>query len=298
MNKIFYILIAVLFVATTACTKDPLKDLEGNDWKKERNVVSVLFEGQIGTALIERNGDDAQIRVFAKSNNISDLSKVEIKAIDFSYGASSLSMTGSTLDFTSADATAIITVKSGSGETLDWTVSLKSFNSDLEGTWSIGEIGMYSDMFSSEDWGWESTALINDYLPELNPELDDVITFIVEGADESGNPYGSYSHAAGADGAYGEFIDTEKGWDFNSRLRKVPTGDGTWLRDYSRNKVVITDKNMVVYELDLELLPETGELSLKSPLPYMPENFSWEDTDYAYEELANMSNPMWYKLKK
>ncbi|MBI9058077.1 MAG: hypothetical protein JEZ01_09945 [Labilibaculum sp.] len=298
MKKLLNIFLIVLVVFMTACTSDPLEDLDGNGWKKERNVVSLLLEGQIGTSLIERDIDEAKIQVYAKFENIADLSNVEIKSIDLAYGASSVSTVGATLDFTTADTTAIISVVSGSGSTLDWKVSLKPFKSDLEGEWYVGEIRMYCDMFTWESWGWEKNEKITDYLPELSPELDNVFTFTVEGADAKGNPFGSYEHSAGPDGIFGNYGDAGKGWDFNERFRKIPMGSGSWLRDFERNKVIITDENNIEHELDLEVSAETEGVTLKAALPYLANLFNWSDTDWSYEELAHMSNPMWYNLTR
>ncbi|WP_068475000.1 hypothetical protein [Saccharicrinis aurantiacus] len=298
MKKTIYICMLVFAVLMSACTVDPLKEIKEGDWNKERNVISLLVDGQIGTAVINRNGDDADLILYAKFENIEDLSKVEIKDIELSYGASTPNEVGSILNFANTDTTSMLTVVSGSGTELEWNISMKPFVSDLEGDWYIGEIGMYCDMWSSEDWGWEKTVMIADYLPAVSPELDNKISFVVEGADEKGNPFGSYENNAGNDNLYGDFSDESKEWDFNERFRRVPMGKGTWLRDFARNKVVITDDKDKEYELDLELFKETGELALKGALDYLPELVDWDDTDWVYEELAHMSNPMWYKLTK
>lgn len=158
MKKLYNIYFVVLALFFVACTENPLEDVEGTDWQKERNVVSILLEGQIGTAIIERNFDDAKIKIYAKVENIADLANVEIKNIAFSYGASSANEKGTTLDLSSGTAT--IAVASGAGESLNWEVSLLPFKSDLEGTWYIGDIRMYCDMFTWESWGgWEKTKV-------------------------------------------------------------------------------------------------------------------------------------------
>lgn len=293
LNNIYFIVLALFFVA---CTENPLEDVEGTDWQKERNVVSILVEGQIGTAIIERNFDDAKIKIYAKTENIANLSKVEIKNIELSYGATSANEKGTTLDLSSGTAT--IAVTAGAGETLNWEVTLLPFKSDLEGTWYIGDVRMYCDMFTNESWGWEKNESMFSYLAELNPELDNEIIFTVEGADTKGNPFGNYEHKAGNDGAFGSYTDASKGWNLNTRFRKIPTGKGTWLRDFERNKVIITDANKVEHELDLELLTATNEVNLKTEVPYLKENFNWTDTDWSYEELAHMSKLTWYTLTK
>ncbi|MDV7139205.1 hypothetical protein R3X28_09970 [Maribacter sp. TH_r10] len=296
MKKILNIYLIVATLLAVGCTDDPFEDLEGTGWQKERNINSILVEGQIGTAVIERDFDDAQITIYAKYGNIADISKVKIKNLDLSYGSTTLNGVGTTLDFTSG--TSSISVVSGSGETLTWKVSLLPFSSDLEGTWYIREIGLYADMWSWESWGWEKYELITNYLPELSPELDDVFTFTVEGADENGNPFGDYEHISGNDGGYGSFSDAAQGWDFNDRFRNIPTGTGTWLRDFERNVVIITDADKVEHELSLELFAESGEVSLKSDVDYYSELFDWDVQAWTYEELAHMSKSMWYKLTR
>ncbi len=294
MKKVFKIWTLALLVIFVACTDNPLEDIEGTSWQKERNIVSILLEGQIGTAVITRNFDDAKINIYAKYENIADISKVAIKNLELSYGATTPNAVGTTLDFSSGSA--ILVVASGAGETLNWEVTLNSFKSDLEGTWFIGDIRMYCDMFTWESWGWEKNESIFGYLPELNPELDNTITFTVEGADANGNPFGNFEHNAGNDNAYGNFGDTSKGWDFNERFRKMPKNTGTWLRDFERNKLIITDENNQEHEFDLEILTDTNEVKIEAALPYLAELFNWTGTDWAYEELAHMSNPMWYVL--
>lgn len=296
MKKIYNICLIALAVFTVACTDNPLEDVEGSGWQKERNIVSILVEGQIGTAIIEREADDAKIRIFAKIENIADISKVEIKNIQLAYGATTLNDAGTTLDLTSGTST--VSVMSGAGESLDWEITLSPFKSDLEGTWYVGDVRMYCDMFTWESWGWEKNESIFDYLPELAPEWDNELIFTVEGADAKGNPFGDYEHTAGNDGVFGNFGDAARGWDFNERFRKIPMGTGTWLRDFERNKVIITDANKVEYELDLELLTETNEVSLTTELPYLNDLFNWSGTDWSYEELSHMSNSMWYVLTK
>ncbi|MBT9242194.1 hypothetical protein, partial [Vibrio splendidus] len=100
---------------------------------------------------------------------------------------------------------------------------------------------VYSDLFTWESWGWDKSELLNNYLPSAAAELDNTITFTVDGKNSSDQPFGTYENNSGADGKYGNFV-TEEDWpekDFNSRFRKVPTGTGTWVLD--GETVIITD---------------------------------------------------------
>ncbi|WP_010137158.1 hypothetical protein [Ochrovirga pacifica] len=295
MKKLYKILYTfVLAAVVVACTEDPLSDIEGKSWQKERNIKALLIEGQIGTPVIKREGDLAEITIYAKTENIEDISKVKVKSIDLAYGATTQNKAGTTLDFSTGSTT--ITVVSGANKPLDWTVNLAPFKSDLEGTWYVGDVRIFADMFTWESWGWEKNESVFTYLPELAPEWDNVFTFTVEGADENGNPFGAFEFSAGADEVVGNFGDAEKGWDFNDRLRKIPVTTGTWLRDFERNKVIITDENNVEYELDLEVLTETNQVNLSASLEYKSELFDWDNTDWAYEELNHMSKKVWYTL--
>jgi len=296
MNKILSILALALLVVLGACKQDLLKDINDGGWSKECNIEVLQLEGQLGTAVITRDFDDAKIKVYTIKEDIEDISNVEIKNIQLAYKATSSATIGSGLDFTTGSTT--ITVVSDEGKDLEWIVEMHDFSSDIEGTWYIGEIGMYCDLFTWEDWGWDKTVPIADYLPAVSPEFDNTITFVLMGSDEDGNTLGTYIHDAGPNGEFGDFADASKGWDFNERFRKIPAGEGTWLRDFTRNQIIITSEGGAEYTIDLEILEETEELKFNAAIPYTPEYFDWDNTDYTYEELAHMSNPMWYVLTK
>ena len=299
MKKFIYYSLILMTAFMVGCTKDPLKFMEDANWSKERNLVALQLEGQIGTVILDRTSEHAIATVNAKFDQIEDLSKVKVVNIDLSYGATTPNGAGSTLDFTGTEAPSI-TVISQVGEELKWTVKMNEFKSDLEGTWYISEIGMFCDLFTWESWGWSKNVNMVDYLPLLKPEWDNVLTFTVEGADAKGNPYGKFTNEVGGDGKYGDF--TGDGFsaisgsvDFNSRYRLVPKGEGTWKRDYELKKVILTDEYNKEFFFDLEI-NDDKTIALKAEVDYTPGNFDWNVQDYRYEELANMSKSMWYKI--
>ncbi len=300
MKKLLYYITLVSLLVLGACTTNPLDDIEEGTWNKERNVTLLLVEGQIGLANIERDANNAIITVFCRVDEIADLSQVEIKDIQLAYGASSVNVEGTTLDFSNGN-TPTITVKSANGATLQWMVKMNPFKSDLEGVWYYSDMAIFCDFFSYETWGWTETAKLIDLLPSAKPELDNVITFTIEGADADGNPFGSYKNDVGPNGEYGTYIGTgftevEGELDLTDRFRKMPKGEGTWVRDYAQNKVIITDEYNQEFVLDLILNEETGDVTLSTSLPYLTHDYNWTSTDYTYEKLTNVSNRYWYDM--
>lgn len=141
--------------------------------------------------------------------------------------------------------------------------------------------------------------MLNNYLPNVSAELDNTITFTVDGKNAEGEPYGTFENNAGTDGAYGNFVSDDASWpetDFNSRYRKVPTTAGTWI--INEEKVIITDAGGVEYTLDIEVNTQT-EIALSTELEYKSELFDWGGvSNYSFEETAHMSKKMWYNLIK
>ncbi|WP_282038140.1 sialate O-acetylesterase [Saccharicrinis aurantiacus] len=172
---------------------------------------------------------------------------------------------------------------------------IKAENISIEGTWHIKDMGIYSDLFSWETWGWEKTELLTNYLPNANAELDNTITFTTTGTNGDGNLYGTYENNAGIDGAYADFADATKSWDFNYRYRRVPTGTGTWIQVGNIVTITVGSTDFV---LDIEAGESADFIALSTAVEYLSENFDWGEQDYSYEELAHMSKKMWYNLSK
>ncbi|WP_066629904.1 sialate O-acetylesterase [Labilibacter marinus] len=168
-------------------------------------------------------------------------------------------------------------------------------SSSIDGTWYVKEIGIYANNFNWEEWGWDKYEMITNYLPALNPELDNVITFTETGTNGDGKPIGTYENNVGEDGLNGAFTDTDKSWDFTDRLRTVPTGTGTWVLDGTAVTITVGG---VDYILNIEAGSSADEMSLATPLDYLSDQVSWTDTDWSYEELAHTSQKMWYSLTK
>ena len=58
-----YLKILLLILTTSAflwsCQKNPLDEVNEGKWNKERNILGITFNGQVGDAVIDRTGDSA-----------------------------------------------------------------------------------------------------------------------------------------------------------------------------------------------------------------------------------------------
>ena len=264
------------------------------------SITGLTVKDQVGDAQIDNTTKEVTIKI---EDNGANISMITIESLNLSYAATGSVISGETLDFSSGNR-ATVTVKSETGEIVTWTIKLlidiDLSDVSIAGIWSIQEIGIYSDLFTWESWGWEKTELLNNYLSGAGKELDNVITFTVEGISADNQPYGTYENNSGTDGEYGDFVSNDATWpetEFNSRFRKIPTNTGTWVLDEVNSKVTITDGSGVEFVLILEVKTGTT-IGLTAELEYKSDLFNWTDTNYSYEEVSHMSNKMWYNLSK
>ncbi|NDV93989.1 hypothetical protein D0T84_03530 [Dysgonomonas sp. 521] len=252
--KLTFIVSALLILQS--CQKDPLNDIEEGGWNNERSVIDIKFKGQIGNAVIENtDSETGRIEFSANMAAVTDLSKVEIEKLDISYQGKVSIQTGTALDFNNAGRSANITVTSPTGKDRIYTVYMNEFDESLVGTWSISSMALYGGV---EDSWWRTGLLTfgadNDYWADgkNNPgaEYDNTLTLTLEGADNSGNTYGTCVHSAGADGKYADFVfaGSQNGKnpgvdvDMTDTYRKIPKGTSKWIRNYSAGTVTFTDE--------------------------------------------------------
>jgi len=248
MNRIKNILI--LFAAGMpllfSCQKDPLDEVNDGKWNKERNIIGITFNGQVGEAAITREGNTATISFTYNTATSSDFSAIKVDAIEISYGATASVKKGETLNFQNTSNSAVITVTPVNGEPLDWVVTLTPFTETLLGTWDIDGLIVYGGTgpeyggtavmeMTTKPWCWSTVDG-----PAV--EEDNYLTFEMEGITSSGNTYGKIVNNAGPDGLYANFIYVNKDpkVDINKFYRKIPKGEGQWLRDYSAGTVTFT----------------------------------------------------------
>jgi hypothetical protein len=247
MNSLNRILI---FLATTAllfaCQKDPLKEVNDGDWNKEKNIIGITFNGQVGNATVTRDGDKGTIRFTYNTATSDDFSAIAITELEISYGATASVSVGKTLNFENAKDSAVITITPVHGKPMDWTITLTPFTETLLGTWSITGLVVYGGTgaqyggagvveMTDKSWCWNATT-------GPAAEKDNALTFTLTGINDAGNTYGTIINAAGSDGLYADFTFTytDPDVDVNGFYRKIPKGTGTWEHNYSAGTVIFT----------------------------------------------------------
>lgn len=246
MKKINYIPVFMTIAVLFGCQKDPMDDIENGKWNKERNILSIVFQDQVGEAAISREGDAAIIDFTYNTSASADFSAIRISQIEVSYGAGASVNNGGTLNFENEDHSAVITVTPAHGEPLDWIVRLTPFTESLLGTWDITGLYVYGGTgpeyggaavikMSDKSWCWPSSE-------GPAAEHDNYLTFTMSGITDDGNTYGTVVNHAGADGKYANFLFVSKtpNIDVNHFYRTIPKGEGTWLRNYATGTVTFT----------------------------------------------------------
>ena len=110
--KNYLIPTALLFImALSSCTKTIDEDLSGN----ERSLLELRVEGQMGTAIIDRDGSRATATVYILETPGFAYDRVPVKGIVVSNGASASVGIGDVLNFSNPERRARITVTSQSG---------------------------------------------------------------------------------------------------------------------------------------------------------------------------------------
>lgn len=246
MRKIKYILLVLITTVIFACQKDPMSEITEGKWNKERNIINIAFEGQVGKAVITRAGDVATINFTYNTSNSKDFSAIKLNTLEVSYGASVSVKAGETLNLENADKSATITVTPANGEPLAWTVKLTPFTETLLGIWDITGLWVYGGTgpayggagiikMSDKPWCWPATE-------GPDKEQDNSLTFTMTGITAEGNTYGKVVNNAGADGKYADFMYIAKtpSIDVNNFYRTIPKGEGNWSRNYATGMVTFT----------------------------------------------------------
>ena len=246
MRKIKYTILFLITAAMFACTKDPMSDINDGKWNKERNIIDITFEGQVGEAIATRNGDVATINFTYNTSASENFSAIKISALEISYGAQSSVNINETLNFENATNSAVITITPANGDPLDWVITLNPFTETILGTWDI--TGLYVYGGTGPAYGGASVAKMSDKswcwstVDGPAKEHDNTLTFTMTGITKEGNTFGTVINNAGADGKYANFIYVLKtpNIDLNHFYRTIPKGEGTWLRNYATGMVTFT----------------------------------------------------------
>lgn len=250
-----YILVAVTALVMQSCVKDPLDEITSGGWNHERSVISIMFENQVGKAVVENT--DAKTGVITLAINVSatpSLANIKLRKLEMSYQAKSSVAIGETMNFQNDTKTGILTVTATTGETRDYTIHVTEFTETILGTWDVNRLTVYGGtgpeyggggvlQLSDKPWCWSTVN-------GPNTECDNSLTFTLDSISEVGNTYGKVVNNAGADSKYADFIyvgdnpeNPGKTVDVTKFFRQIPIGEGRWMRDYAKGTVVFTDAN-------------------------------------------------------
>ncbi|HEY9489576.1 MAG TPA: hypothetical protein VIQ51_14635 [Chryseosolibacter sp.] len=246
MKKSKNIVLLLLIIFQVSCVNDPWDEIAEGDWNNERSVLDLKFENQVGQAEIERDDEKSgSITITINVDAVPDLSAIALSSLQLSYGATSTLKVGESLNFENENQIASFTVTSPTGKSREYSVKVTSFQETILGTYEITDLVVYGGTgpeyggggvipMMNKPWIWSATD-------GPGAELDNTLTFELEGITEEGNTYGKIVNNAGPDGLYANFIfvgDPET--DVNNFYRKIPKGEGTWLRNYATGQVIFT----------------------------------------------------------
>ena len=324
-------LAAVLLPALAACTEEPRNTEPLVDpWLRERTPVNLRLESQIGAAVISddwRNDAAGSVTVSLITGGL-DLSAVKVEALDFKYPDSEFCPTasiapGSTLDFSSGQASFVVTAYNG--ETRTYTVSYTQFSDPLEGTYTFTPIGGILDGSAPKCafiivGGWDDAVVRSTvmdkwwhwgtgYMP--TDEDDNTLSFRLEGADpETGATYGTVVNTPGPNGKYANYMYNNS-IDVNDKYRIIPAGKSRWGKpDVKSDVLYIFDYADAGYQNPLYAVELIGAgdhsyagvsfnvpnlaLGRSFPGPFDVIDWNWPDTRWFTD---NVRNTFWLVKK-
>lgn len=315
MNKLKYLLAAVILASSTACKEDPWDKVADGDWNHERSIIDIKFEGQAGTPVIT-NYDAATgaVELTLATDLVADMSQVKIELLTLSYHATGSVGGGDTIDFTQEEPT--IEVTAVSGEKRVYTLRMTEFTETLTGTYAVNRLFVWGGTGPEYDctklfepyeksWCWDETG--------RGPaaELDNYLVFTLDEILADGNTTGTCINWAGEDGlnwnstfAASANPDTGKALDLKAFYRQIPKGTSTWLRNYTDGTITFTaadgtkTSGTLVPKGEYEM-PNTPPLPLKLDHEAFKFNLrGTEDWTHTYDDFGVFAlNPRIYYIE-
>lgn len=269
-----------------ACAQDPFEDIESH----ERAITAfTLDRNQVGVAEITRTPTEGKVVVYAVPGT--DLSSV-MPRVETSYKATVSPASGQAVNFNAGNRTVTYTVTSESGETRDWTVEVRDYQSDLDGRWQVTNMQFQYFIGEGESWGWNGTKNVSANMPDALKENDNVLEMTTTGITADGKLTGTFTHSPGPDGQFANFLYGTV--DYNYKFRKLPRNQGTWLRDFATNTVSFTSGTGQTQTVALEFT--NNRRTLKIPFNVQPYDIDWNG-DGNKKELGG-AKFVWYMLNK
>lgn len=296
MKNRFIIPAAVLLTLAVACNKTIDEDLSGN----ERTLLELRVEGQMGTAITERDGDRATATIYILDQDDYDYSQVTVTGIVLSTGATADIQAGDVLNFSNPERRARIRVTSASGQVLDWWIYLETYDPFYLGTWRIVDVKLACDQHVSGvgDGSWNTQLSGAEFGEYGLPEYDDRVT-ITLGEITDNALTGTLVHDAGEDGEYGNFYgvmapySVEEPLDMNPRLRHLlPPGESQWTLDLTTNQMKITQNNVT----STMIFGEEGGNTLFRFI--LPDASGEPSRDNFYDNMWRSSTELFYVMYK
>ena len=248
MKKIL-IFCAAIAAIPVSCTKTIDKEIPSN----EVSLLELKIQGQMGTAVIERDGDNASATVYIMDDPDYPYSAVPVESIVVSRFATPSVTSGDVLNFSNPERRAKITVTSESGNILDWWIYIEPYDAFYVGTWRINTIYLHCNQkISGAGTGeWDTALNGSEFGDNGVPEYDNIITITLDEEMKGNSLTGTITNDAGADGEYGNFYGVgapyseDEPLDMNPRLRYLlPAGTATWELDLTTNVMTISKDNV------------------------------------------------------
>jgi len=249
-----------------SCQKDPMEDVNDGNWNKERNIISVAVQNQLGPSFVTRDETSQHVEVYVDTRGL-DYASVEMKSLVLSYNATSNVKVGDKLNFNNDTHSTLIVIKAATGGELTWTLTLVPYDGFYLDTWNVKE----QRIFVNQEWGSMFDKEMSSVVAKASLENDNLIEWKFEGVRASGKPYGTIVNNAGVDAAYGDYkIDDEV--DLNLRVRHLlPVGTSTWEIDMATNEVsIINGATTTIAKVSKQDFGVRLEFTLPYKNPYQP----------------------------
>ena len=236
----------------------------------ENAIVSISFKGQLGDATVSNSAVD-----FVYNTKHGGIGSIEVASIEVSDKATPSVTAGGKLNFDNMNKTATITVTAESGLAATWTLKVTDTAEPAEGKWMIKNLWLYGghpqwDMSAVFQMPYQKTWLWNsDNGPKA--ECDNVLEIVLVGIDADGNNYGTFTHDAGEDGLFANFMFWET-IDLNHIYRQIPIGSGTWVSDQTEGTFTFINED------DEEFVCEFGNKDNFNNFVFYEYDDDWENT--------------------
>lgn len=248
MKPKFLLLIPVL-AGLVSCEKAIDSTRPGN----EMSLLELKIQGQLGTAVIERNYDECRATVYVMERMDFPYAAVPVEGIVVSHGATPSVQKGGTLDFSNPERRARITVTSESGHSLVWNIYLETYDAFYVGEWAIVNVKLHCNqrVSGSGDGVWDTPLNGSEFGSFGLPEYDNHVIITMDDEPQDNMLTGTITNTPGLDGEYGHFwgvfapYSEEEPLDMDPRLRhQLPPGQADWKLDLTTGQMRITKDNI------------------------------------------------------